>query len=257
MSEKLYGFLLKLYPDHFRRTYGHEALRLVRDRARSERGFRSGLRLWLDLLLDLAKSLPCEYCNAPTTAIAATRPLDVDRSFQLLAERSLNPNLLCLGGTLTAAFFWVCVFAVAHSGTFPSVFPPPALLQRLAQSTPDEAGYPYEEEPPIRNSTRNLAAGASAGHSVSAVAYSFCMTAQRDIPNNSAQPLFTFHFAPPGASGVALLDGKTVKRFKNEQRLSIRAHVFAGDHQFVLHLERPVENTFVSSNDDFEYCQAK
>ncbi len=58
MSEKLYEFLLRLYPEHFRRTYGDEALRLVRDRARSEKGFLSGLRLWLDLLLDLAKSLP-------------------------------------------------------------------------------------------------------------------------------------------------------------------------------------------------------
>jgi hypothetical protein len=257
MSEKLYKFLLKLYPDHFRRTYGDEALRLVRDRARSEKGFLSGLRLWLGLLLDLAISLPREYSNPPTTAIVAARPLDVDRSFQPLAERSLNPNLLCLGGTLTAAFFWVCVFAVAHSGTFPSVFPPPALLQRLAQSTPDEAGYPYEDEPPIRNSTRNLAAAASAGHAASAVAYSSCMSVQRDIPNNSAQPLFTFHFAPPGASGVALLDGKTVKSFKNEQRLSIRAHVFAGDHQFVLHLDRPAKNTFMSKKDDFRYCQAK
>jgi hypothetical protein len=83
------------------------------------------------------------------------------------------------------------------------------------------------------------------------------MTAKRDIPNNSVQPLFAFHFAPPGASGVARIDGKVVKIFKNQQRLSIRAHVFAGDHQFVLHLDRPAENTFMSSNDDFEYCQAK
>jgi hypothetical protein len=48
-----------------------------------------------------------------------------------------------------------------------------------------------------------------------------------------------------------------VKTFKNEQRLSIRAHVFAGDHQFVLHLDRAAENTFMSSNDDVRYCQAK
>ena len=87
MSEKLYEFLLKLYPEHFRRTYGDEALRLVRDRARSEKGFLSGLRLWLDLLLDLAKSLPREYSNPPTTPIAAAQPLNGERSFQLLAER--------------------------------------------------------------------------------------------------------------------------------------------------------------------------
>jgi len=45
MSEKLYDLLLKLYPEQFRRTFGDEALRLVRDRARDEKGFLSGLRL--------------------------------------------------------------------------------------------------------------------------------------------------------------------------------------------------------------------
>jgi hypothetical protein len=257
MSEKFYAFLLKLYPDHFRRTYGDEALRLVRDRARSENGLLSGLRLWLDLLLDVAISLPREYRNAPKMPIVATQALSGERWFQLLAERSLNPTLLCLGGTLSAVSFWVCVFVVAHSGGFPALFPAPLSLQGLAQSTPAQARYPYEEESPIRNSARDLAAANSSGHSISARAYSFCMTARRDIPSNSVQPLFAFHFARPGASGVARIDGRVVKIFRNEQRLSIRAHVFAGDHQFVLHLDRAAENAFVSSNDDFEYCQAK
>jgi len=86
MSERLYMFLLKLYPDHFRRTYGDEALRLVRDRASTENGFLSGLGPWLDLLLDFAISLPWEYSRAPTTAILAPQPLNGERSFQLLAE---------------------------------------------------------------------------------------------------------------------------------------------------------------------------
>jgi hypothetical protein len=257
MSEKLYAFLLKLYPDHFRRTYGDEALRLVRDRARSENGFFPSLLLWLDLLWDLAISLPREYSNAPTTPVVAAQFLNGERSFQLLAERSLNPALLCLAGTLSAASFWVCVLVVAHSGGFPALFPAQLSLLGFAQSTPAQARYPYDEESPIRNSAKNLAAGESSGHSLSAGAYSFCMTAQRDIPSNSVQPLFAFHFARPGASGVALIDGKAVKIFKNEQRLSIRAHVLAGDHQFVLHLDRPAQNTFISSNGDFEYCQPK
>jgi hypothetical protein len=88
-------------------------------------------------------------------------------------------------------------------------------------------------------------------------AYSFCMTAHRDIPANSTQPLFTFNFTAPGASGVVLIDGKTVKTFQNEQHLLIRAGVHAGDHRFVLHLDKSAENTFMSSNDDFKYCQPK
>ena len=86
-------------------------------------------------------------------------------------------------------------------------------------------------------------------------AYSFCMTAHRDIPVNST--LFTFNFVPPGASGAALIDGKIVAKFKNEQHLLIHGNVSAGDHRFVLSLDRPAENTFMSSNDDFKYCQPK
>jgi hypothetical protein len=257
MSEKLYQFLLKLYPGHFRRTYGDEALRLVRDRARSEKGFFASLRLWRDLLWDLAISLPREYGSAPTTPIVASQLLNGERSFQLLAEPSLKPILLCLGGTLSAAFFWACVFVVAHSGGFPVLLPAPLLPETLAESALAEARFPYEEELPIREPARNLTAGASSGDLVSAGVHSFCLTAKREIPSNSPHPLLAFHFASPGASGVALIDGKAVKTFRYEQRLSIRAHVFAGDHRFVLYLDRPAEKTFMSSNDDFGSCQSK
>ena len=257
MSEKLYFFLLKLYPDHFRRTYGDEALRLVRDRARSENGFLSGLRLWVDLLWDLAISLPREYGNTPTTPIVAAQLLNGERSFQLLAERSLNPALLCLAGTLSAAAFWVCLFAVGHSGGFPALFPAPLLPQDQSESALGQVRYPDEEESPIRGSARNLAASVSSGYSLSAGAHSFCMSAKQEIPSNSPHPLLAFHFARPGASGVALVDGKAVKIFRYEQRLSIRAHVLAGNHQFVLYLDRPAENTLMSSNGDLEYCEAK
>ena len=237
MSEKLYALLLKLYPSHFRRTYGDEALRLVRNRARDEKGFVSGLRLWLDLLVDLAISLPREYCKAPTTPIAAAEPVNGDPSFQLLAEGSVNPSLLFLGGLLSAVLFWACVTSVARSRTFPSLFRDPHSLQWLVQSDLALARSPSEDAP--------------------VGAYSFCTIANRDIPINSVQPLFVFYFAPPGASGVALIDGKIVKIFKNEQHLSIRADVFAGDHQFAVHLDKPAENTSMSRNDDFEFCPPK
>ena len=61
MSEKLYVLLLRLYPSHFREAYGDEALQLLRDRVREERGLAPRLRLWWDLMADLAISLPREY----------------------------------------------------------------------------------------------------------------------------------------------------------------------------------------------------
>jgi hypothetical protein len=254
MSEKLYEFLLKLYPVHFRQTYGDEAMRLVRDRARTEKGFLSGLRLWLDLLLDLAVSLPREYSRASTTPVIATQPLSGEPSFQLLSERPLNPTVVCLAGALSAVLFWVCISAVALSRIFPVVFAAPLSLQGLVQSTLAQVRYPHEEELPGQNSPVNLTAGDSSGHAGSVGAYNVCVTTQRDIPSNSVQPLFSFKFARPGASGAALIDGKVVKMFESEQRLSIRAHVFAGDHQFVLRLDRPAESVLISRNDDFEDC---
>lgn len=249
MSEKLYEFLLKLYPEHFRRAYGKEALRLVRDRARNERGFLSGIRLWLDLLLDLAISLPREYSNAPTTPITATQPLNGEPSFQLLAEQWPNPAVLFLSGLLSVVLLWVCVASVAHTRTFPVLFPTPLSLQGVVQSTLALARSPSEEASGIQNSARHA-------YAVPVGADGFCISARRDIPNNSAQPLFTFNFAPPGASGVALIDGRVVGIFRNEQHLPIRADVFAGNHQFVLHLDRPAGTAFMSTNDDLEYCRA-
>jgi hypothetical protein len=243
MSEKLYSLLLKLYPNHFRRAYGDEALRLVLDRARDEKGFLCRLRLWLDLLVDLAISLPREYSKAPTTRILVANPVNGDPSFQLLTGRSLNPALLFVAGLLTAALFWTCATAVGHSRKFPARFPADSYsLQAIVQSDVALARSAPEGDNADSGPVR---------------AYSFCMTAHRDILDNSLQPLMRFNFAPPGASGVALIDGKIVKTFKNEQHLWIHADVSAGNHWFVLRVNRPAENASISSNGDFKYCPAK
>jgi hypothetical protein len=74
MSEKIYACLLRLYPREFRETYGEEALQVFRDRAREEKGFPRTVRLWLDLVVDLAISLPREYRQAqPVLAEASAR----------------------------------------------------------------------------------------------------------------------------------------------------------------------------------------
>ncbi len=83
----------------------------------------------------------------------------------------------------------------------------------------------------------------------------FCMIARKDIPVDAPTPLFTFDFAPPGASGSILIDGKTVKAFKDEQHLRIGAKVAAGQHTFNINLDRPATNTFMVSNPDFTYCR--
>src|SRR6204780_2136207 len=83
----------------------------------------------------------------------------------------------------------------------------------------------------------------------------YCMTARKSIPSNSPAPLFTYDFSAPGASGSAVIDGKAVATFKDEQHLRIYAAVSPGNHQFRLILDKAATLTFMNSNDDFKYCQ--
>jgi len=118
MSEKLYAWLLRLYPVHFRETYGEAALQLFRDRCRHERGLLPRLRLWLDLAGDLAISLPRQHRNArPAIASASVQPHSEDGPlFSLLEGEGPRPGALLLGGLLsiTAVFGWVSITGLEH-----------------------------------------------------------------------------------------------------------------------------------------------
>jgi len=61
MSEKIYAWLLRLYPGRFRDDYGTSAMQLFGDRFRAERGVFRRFRFWLDVLADLAISIPREH----------------------------------------------------------------------------------------------------------------------------------------------------------------------------------------------------
>jgi Peptidase family S41/N-terminal domain of Peptidase_S41 in eukaryotic IRBP len=110
MSEKLYAWLLRLYPCHFRETYGDESLQLFRDRARDEKGFFPRLRLWLDLLLDATISLPREYFHVPSPRVAASpsQRLHGVPSFYVLQDESVRPSALLFGGVLSLAALGTC-----------------------------------------------------------------------------------------------------------------------------------------------------
>src|SRR5215469_11612726 len=102
MSEKIYTWLLRLYPSRFREAYGEEALQLVRDRCRDEKGFLPRLRLWLDLLSDLALSVPREYFHVQPELTAHLRS-DCGPSLLVLEDESLGRGALLCGGVLALA----------------------------------------------------------------------------------------------------------------------------------------------------------
>jgi hypothetical protein len=117
MSEKIFSWLLRLYPAHFRQTYKEEALQLFRDRAREERGFGPRLRLWFDLILDLVVTVPREYWRPQQEAIAisAAGGREGTPAFVLLKTESPHPKVFFLGAGLSLLVLLASAMAMSHS----------------------------------------------------------------------------------------------------------------------------------------------
>jgi len=121
MSEKIYAWLLRLYPSPFRKAYGEEALQLFRDRSRDEKGFFLSLRLWLDLLADLAISVPRAYRSAQPAPIdaSAQHRLDGTPSFHVLEGEAPRPGALFFGSVLALAAVATVSISIGHGGNYP------------------------------------------------------------------------------------------------------------------------------------------
>jgi peptidase S41-like protein len=120
MSEKIYAWLLRLYPASFRERFGEEALQLFRDRARDEKGFVRRLRLWLDVMADLAISVPREYYYFEPELVGASadQRLGGIPSFVVIEGGSPRPGALFSGGVLTMLVVTTCSFFLSQAGPY-------------------------------------------------------------------------------------------------------------------------------------------
>jgi hypothetical protein len=120
MSEKVYAWLLRLYPARFREAYGEEALQLFRDRARDEKGFFPRLRLWLDLVADLAISVPRQHHHVQPDLVGASAPqrLDGVPSFQVLNGDLPRPGALLVGFVLSVIAVATFSVLLSHRGNY-------------------------------------------------------------------------------------------------------------------------------------------
>ena len=105
MSERIYRWLLRLYPARFRGEYGDAMLQLFRDRLRAE----PRLRLWADVFRDAAVSIPREYWRRPMPGATVTTGYRVpeeaiDRLVWRGHIREIPFIFLCLGAGLTIAW---------------------------------------------------------------------------------------------------------------------------------------------------------
>ena len=93
MFERFCALFLRLYPAEFRRTYGRDALQLMRDRARDERGVFLRGRLLADLVLDLfATSLRGWHTATPSLARIDSAP-----RFDIIDVHGPRPEALAAG----------------------------------------------------------------------------------------------------------------------------------------------------------------
>jgi hypothetical protein len=117
----MYSWLLRLYPSHFRKAFGDAALQLFRDRYRDETGFFPRLRLWIDLLNDLAISLPHEHRRVPRTLVGASAQHQsyAPPTFYLFSYEAPCLRSLLSAGMLSLVTFGLLPFSIAHGGGTP------------------------------------------------------------------------------------------------------------------------------------------
>jgi len=161
MSEKIYACLLRLFPSHFREAYGDQAPQLFRDRARDEKGFFPRVRLWLDLLADLAISLPRQYRYVRPAFAGAVAPqrLEGTPAFFVLTDESPGSGALIFGCALSMMALSLFSILLVHAG---SHRPPSASSYQRAyasDSRPFASGHASEQAPgdaqdAIRNASR-------------------------------------------------------------------------------------------------------
>jgi hypothetical protein len=105
MSEKMYAYLLRLYPSAFRTKYQEEALQVYRERLRDHVGIFNRYQLYGDLLLDALLGLPQAWRNrypVPSAQSLATNANAIP-SFRVLDPQPLRPASILIGCTLSFA----------------------------------------------------------------------------------------------------------------------------------------------------------
>ncbi len=142
MSEKIFSFLLRLYPARFRQRFQAEALELFRARLRDERGVQRRMRLWRDLCTDFVVGLRQAYRNSYPAAATATQVTGIP-AFRMLEEEPLRPGSIVVGGISATAALGLFVFVMSHASAYHRF---QGSVQRLGAAAAGTASNPDVQE---------------------------------------------------------------------------------------------------------------
>jgi len=140
MSEKIFAWLVRLYPAPFRWKYEVEALQLYRDRLRDERGTFLRMRLYCDLIFDALIGIPQAWRTSyggPPISTAAAGNVSGLPSFHLLKDEPLRAGSVVVGSVFSimalVAFGLVMRLPAPHrfSTAGGALSPVEAVLERL------------------------------------------------------------------------------------------------------------------------------
>ena len=149
MFESFCALLLRLYPAEFRRAYGREAMQLMRDRTRHERGVFLRVRMLMDLALDLgATSLRGWQSSEPLLARVDGPPV-----FEIIDSDGPRPEALAVGMLASLLMF----------ATFTLLLQPKALPNALAYLS-ERSGFETPGADSNHSTQQTLAADREAHH---------------------------------------------------------------------------------------------
>jgi len=200
MSEKIYLLLLRLYPARFRKLYGEEALQLLRDRLRDEVGLAAKLRLWHDLVADLAISVPGEYRRPAVAIRAQVAQANGMPSFSVLDEQPPRPGTLMVAGLLSAAGLVAFFVLISMAGArYPlrrmqSQASPPAAVSTAPTPPPTGTALGGRASAPANTLAQDRPVSFAAGAAESAPVVSLDPAERHRIASAVASDLETYYF---------------------------------------------------------------
>ena len=139
MSERFFAVLVRLYPSGFRQRYHEEALRLVIDRARDEKGFFLKLRLGFDLIRDLVATASTNRSRSPSLQVS--RAHNGELCFQFVGPETPSASSLFLGVLVTMLLLGVLPVGFGGSGRGENWnFPRQPMMAQIASGRAEPQG---------------------------------------------------------------------------------------------------------------------